>query len=345
MSSASNNTNIIFGLNASKKLAEKVAELLGTKVGNISIQHFADGEILVTPQETVRGCNVTLIQSISNPVNENLMELLIAIDALKRSSAASINVVVPYMGYSRQDRKSKPREPITFKLVANMLQIAGATRVLTFDIHSDQTQGFFDIPFDSLRASLFLLNDFIKKTKITDFVVVSPDYGGVKRSKEISQMLNMPLAIIDKRRPAPNQVEVTNILGDVKNKHCVIFDDMIDTGGTVIASSKLLKANGAKSVSILVTHGLFNGSATDKFNEAIENGDINNVFITDTIEQDRNIKNLNVVSVAKPISRAIELFNIGHGSLSYIIKDGSSDLKTKIQKKLYCKVNLDKKDK
>lgn len=338
MSSASNNTNIIFGLNASKKLAEKVAELLGSKVGEISIQHFADGEILVTPQETVRGCNVTLIQSISNPVNENLMELLIAIDALKRSSAASINVVVPYMGYARQDRKSKPREPITFKLVANMLQIAGATRILTFDIHSDQTQGFFDIPFDSLRASLFLLNDFIKVTKITDFVVVSPDYGGVKRSKEISQMLNMPLAIIDKRRPAPNQVEVTNILGDVKGKHCVIFDDMIDTGGTVIASSKLLKAQGAKSVSILVTHGLFNGNATDKFNEAIENGDISNIFITDTIEQERNIKNLNVVSVAKPISRTIELFNIGHGSLSYIIKDGSSDLKTKIQKKLSCKV-------
>ena len=332
----SSNQNIIFGLSASKGLTEKVAKIMGAPVGEISIQRFADGEILVTPKETVRGLDVTLIQSISNPVNENLMELLIAVDAIKRSSARSINLIIPYMGYARQDRKTKPREPITFKLVANMLQTAGATRILTFDIHSDQTQGFFDIPFDSLRASLFLLKDFINTTQIKDFVVVSPDYGGVKRSKEISQMLNMPLAIIDKRRPAPNQVEVTNILGDVKGKDCVIFDDMIDTGGTVIASSELLKKHGAKSVSILVTHGLFNGNAVERFNEAVEKGYINNIFVTDTIEKENPIKGLHIVTVAQPISRAIELFNMGYGSLSYIIKDGSSDLKTEIREQLGC---------
>ena len=328
--------NIIFGLSASKGLTEKVAKIMDAKVGKISIQRFADGEILVTPEETIRGLDVTLIQSISNPVNENLMELLIAIDAIKRSSAKSINIIIPYMGYARQDRKTKPREPITFKLVAKMLETAGATRILTFDIHSDQTQGFFDIPFDSLRASLFLLKDFINTTQIKDFVVVSPDYGGVKRSKEISQMLNMPLAIIDKRRPAPNQVEVTNILGDVENKDCVIFDDMIDTGGTVIASAELLKKYGAKSVSILVTHGLFNGNSVDRFNDAINKGYINNIFVTDTIEKENKINGLHIVTVAQPISRAIELFNIGHGSLSYIIKDGSSDLKTEIREQLGC---------
>ena len=186
--------NIVFGLSASKELTKKIIKILNLENAEILTQRFADGEILVSPQVSVRGHDITLVQSISNPVNENLMELLIAIDALKRSSAKSISVVIPYMGYSRQDRKTNPREPITFKLLANMLQIAGATRILTFDIHSDQTQGFFDIPFDSLRASLFLLHAFIKKSQINNFVVVSPDYGGVKRAKEISQWFNLPLA-------------------------------------------------------------------------------------------------------------------------------------------------------
>lgn len=326
------NNTIIFALSASKKLAEKVVNELGIELSPISVQRFADGEILVTPEITVRGQDVAIIQSISDPINENLMELLIAIDALKRSSANSINVIIPYMGYARQDRKTKPHEPITFKLVANMLTIAGATRVLTFDIHSDQTQGFFDIPFDSIKASLFLLDYFINKTKIGNFVVVSPDYGGVKRARDISLTFDLPLAIVDKRRPAPNQVEVTQVLGDINGKHCVMFDDMIDTGGTVIAASKLLKEQGAKSVSILVTHGLFNKNAADNFNDAISKGYINNILVTDTIEKDVKINGLDVVTVAKPIAKVIELFKKGTGSLSYIIKDGHSDLSTKIKK-------------
>lgn len=326
------NDTIIFALSASKKLSEKVAKELGIKLSPISVQRFADGEILVTPEITVRGQDVAIIQSISDPINENLMELLIAIDALKRSSANSINVIIPYMGYARQDRKTKPHEPITFKLVANMLTTAGATRVLTFDIHSDQTQGFFDIPFDSIKASLFLLDYFIEKTKIGNFVVVSPDYGGVKRARDISLTFGLPLAIVDKRRPAPNEVEVTQVLGDIKGKHCVMFDDMIDTGGTVIAASKLLKQQGAKSVSILVTHGLFNKDAADKFNDAIKNGYINNILVTDTIEKDVKIDGLDIVTVAKPIAKVIELFKKGIGSLSCIIKDGHCDLSTKIKK-------------
>ena len=305
---------------------------LNIDLSPISIERFADGEILVTPEISVRGQDVAIIQSISSPINENLMELLIAIDALKRSSANSINVIIPYMGYARQDRKTKPHEPITFKLVANMLSVAGVTRVLTFDIHSDQTQGFFDIPFDSIKSSLFLLDYFIKETKIGDFVVVSPDYGGVKRARDISLTFDLPLAIVDKRRPAPNQVEVTQVLGDIKDKHCLLFDDMIDTGGTVIAASKLLKEKGAKSTSILVTHGLFNNDACEKFNSAIKDGYIDNIFVTDTIEKDININNLHIVSVAKPIARVIELFKKGSGSLSHIIKDGHSDLSTKIKK-------------
>lgn len=328
------NKNIIFGLSASKQLTEEVAACLNTKPSPIIIQRFADGEILVTPQISVRGCDVTIIQSISDPVNENLMELLVAIDAVRRSSAKTINVIIPYMGYARQDRKTKPREPITFKLIANILQIAGATRILTFDIHSDQTQGFFDIPFDSLRVSIFLLNEFIKETKLKDFVVVSPDYGGVKRSKEISSLLNKPLAIVDKRRPAPNLVEVTNILGDVKGKDCVIFDDMIDTGGTVIASSKLLKDYGAKSVSILVTHGLFNGNASERFNEAHKNKIIDHVFVTNTIEKDRDIKCLHVSSIDKIVADSINLFNNEVGSLSEIVQKYTHELSKQIKIKL-----------
>lgn len=324
--------NIVFGLSASKELTKKIIKILNLENAEILTQRFADGEILVSPQVSVRGHDITLVQSISNPVNENLMELLIAIDALKRSSAKSISVVIPYMGYSRQDRKTNPREPITFKLLANMLQIAGATRILTFDIHSDQTQGFFDIPFDSLRASLFLLHAFIKKSKINSFVVVSPDYGGVKRAKEISQWFNLPLAIIDKRRPAPNQVEVSNILGNVKDQHCVLFDDMIDTGGTMIAASRLLKSKGAKTVSILATHALFNGNAKENFINAFNEKIIDYVFVTDTIEQNLTIPNINVVSVATPIARVIELLNIGYGSMSFVIKDDSGDLKSEIRK-------------
>lgn len=326
--------SIVFGLSASKKLTKKITKALGIDDADIYTQRFADGEILVYPQVSVRGLDVTLIQSISRPVNENLMELLIAIDAIRRSSAKSINVVIPYIGYSRQDRKSNPREPITFKLVANMLQIAGATRILTFDIHSGQTQGFFDIPFDSLNASMLLLKEFISKTGMDNFTVVSPDYGGLKRLKEMGQLFKVPLAIIDKKRPAPNQVEVSSILGEVKDRNCILFDDMIDTGGTMIAAANLLKEKGAKTVSVLATHALFNGNAKEKFKLAMENGLINHIFITDTIEHDLDLPNLHIVSVSDTIAKVIELFDIGHGSMSGVIQDDAGILKSEIAQKI-----------
>ncbi|WP_353290030.1 ribose-phosphate diphosphokinase [Ureaplasma ceti] len=333
-----NNKTILFGLSASEGLADAVAKKLGTELSPIKIQRFADGEILVAPQVSVRGRDVAIIQSVCNPVNENLMELLIAIDAVRRSSARSINVIIPYIGYARQDRKTGPREPITFKLVANMLQASGATRILTFDIHSDQTQGFFDIPFDSMRLSIFLLNEFIKDKDLFDFVVVSPDYGGIKRARTISTLVNKPLAIIDKRRPSPNQVEIKNILGDVKDKDCLIFDDMIDTGGTMLASAKLLKEHGARTVSILVTHGLFNGNAAERFNEAYDQGYINNVLVTDTIERPIGIKCLKVVSVDHIIADVIKLFTEETGAMSEIIKRNTQELSCKIQ------IELDKRN-
>ncbi len=285
---------VIVGLSNGKKLAEATAKILGVKASHADTFRFADGEILVKLQQTVRGKDVYVFQSTSNPVNDNLMELLIAIDALKRASAKSINVIIPYYGYARQDRKSSGREPITAKLVASFLERAGANKVILLDIHAEQTQGFFDIPVDTLKATYILLDEFVKTHKMKDLCVVSPDYGGVKRARNISIKLNVPLAIIDKRRPAPNKVEISNVLGDVKGKDCLLVDDMIDTGGTVLAGAKILKEKGAKSINIMCTHAVFSNNAIEKFKTAIKNKELDNLYITDSIPEAYNYKSKNI---------------------------------------------------
>ncbi len=301
--------SIIFGLTNGESIATNVASLTKIPLGKSHVSKFADGEVLFTTDVPVRGKNVFLIQSTCKPVNDSVMELLIAIDAMKRASAKSINVIIPYYGYSRQDRKCKGREPITSRLVADMIQTAGATRVFTIDIHSQQQQGFFNIPFDSLTASWLLLDVFVKNNKklLKDLIVVSPDYGSVKRSRSISEMLDIGLAIVDKKRPKANQVKVSDVLGNVEGKYCIMVDDMIDTGGTMIEAAKLLKEKGAKGVAILATHALFNGDSCKKFEDAKKQKIIDQVYVTDTIPN-KLPSFINIISVAEMISNAIVVF-------------------------------------
>ena len=243
----------IFALNSNRPLAEKIAAAVGVELGKSSVTQFSDGEIQVNIEESIRGSHVYVIQSTSSPVNDNLMELLIMIDALKRASAKTINVVMPY--YARQDRKARAREPITAKLVANMIQKAGATRMLTLDLHAVQIQGFFDIPVDHLMGAPLIANYFLEKgIKGDDVVVVSPDHGGVTRARKLAEFLKSPIAIIDKRRPKANVAEVMNIIGQVKGKTCVLIDDMIDTAGTITLAANALKEAGATSVYASCTH-------------------------------------------------------------------------------------------
>ncbi|OBU78970.1 ribose-phosphate diphosphokinase [Mycoplasmoides gallisepticum] len=315
--------HIIFGLSAAKKLTDSICRRLSMKPGEIVIQKFADDEIFVRPDCTLRNKDVVFIQSTNSPVNDNLMELLIAIDSAKRASAKSITALIPYYGYARQDRKSAGREPITSKLVADLLTKAGATRVTLTDIHSDQTQGFFDIPVDTLKASFVLLSHVLVDNKIDDLVVVSPDYGGVKRARKIAESINVPLAIIDKRRPKSNVAESINILGEVKNKCCILVDDMIDTGGTIISAAKLLKKQKAKTVLVMATHGLFNKNAIEFFDECYKKKEINKVYITDTIDQTE--KNLE----KKPQFKVVKLDHFYSLVLDKYINGGSiSDVYT-----------------
>lgn len=300
---------IIFGLSKSKKLAENVSKITNIRLGKSHLNHFADGEILFTTDEVVRGADIFLIQATSNPVNDSLMELLIAIDALKRASVNSITLIIPYFGYSRQDRKASGREPITSKLIADMLEKAGATKILTIDIHSPQQQGFFSVPFDSMTAIWLLLNELTFSKDNSNYCIVSPDYGSVKRTRMISEKLDAGFAIVDKKRPSANVVVVNDLLGEVANKDCIMVDDMIDTGGTVLSAAKLLKEKGAKSVSILATHGLFNSGAKEKFELAYQNKIIDNLYCTDSIEVNKNIPNFTkIISIKDLVADAITVF-------------------------------------
>ena len=262
----------IFALNSNKPLAEKIAAEVGVKLGKSSVKRFSDGEIQINIEESIRGDDVYLIQSTSSPVNDNLMELLIMIDALRRASAHTINVVMPYYGYARQDRKARSREPITAKLVANMLERAGATRVLALDLHAAQIQGFFDIPVDHLVGAPLLADYFLRNHYDgADTVVVSPDHGGVTRARKLAEFLKAPIAIIDKRRPRPNVAEVMNIVGNVTGKQCIIIDDMIDTAGTITLAAQALKDAGATEVLVAATHAIFSGPAVERLtHSAIE---------------------------------------------------------------------------
>lgn len=297
------NNITIFALSSNQDLAKSIANILGTEVGKSKVHHFADGEILVEIEESVRGKDVFIVQSTSNPVTENLMEILVLTDALKRASAKEITAVIPYFGYARQDRKAKPRQPITSRLVADLLTTAGVDRVVTVDLHARQIQGFFDIPVDEMEA-LPLICRYIESKDIDDLCIVSPDHGGATRARKMSKALDCPIAIIDKRRPKPNVAEVMGIIGDVTGKNCVIIDDMIDTAGTIVAGVSVLKEKGAKDVYIACTHGVLSGPAVER----LQNCDAKEIIITDTIAipEEKKFDKLTQVSVAELLAHTIE---------------------------------------
>ena len=290
--------------NANRQLAKDVCKHLNTELIDSEVTHFSDGEIAVNIKETVRGADVFIVQPTHEPVNDNLMELLIMIDACKRASAGRINAVIPYYGYARQDRKTKPREPITAKLVANLIEKAGADRAVLMDLHAGQIQGYFDIPVDHLSAIKHLA-EYFKSLNLDDIVVVSPDLGGVTRARNFANELNAPIAIIEKRRPKPNVSEVMNVIGDVEGKTCILVDDIIDTAGTIChAAEYLTEKGGAKRVFGCATHGVLSGPAIER----LMNSKLEEFVITDTIPL--NIGNvtdkIKVVSVADQLAMAIE---------------------------------------
>ena len=261
----------IFSGTSNRPLAEAICKEVGTELGNAEVGAFSDGENFVSIYETVRGSDVFVVQSTSSPVNDNLMELLIMIDALKRASAGRITAVMPYFGYARQDRKTKPRDPISAKLVANLITTAGADRVLTMDLHAAQIQGFFDIPVDNLAGNPVFVDYYAKKfgSVCEDMVVVSPDVGSVARARTFAQKLHMQLAIVDKRRQKANQCEVMNIIGDVRDKDCILFDDMVDTAGSLCNAAKaLVEVGGAKTVHACASHGVLSGPAVERINSS-----------------------------------------------------------------------------
>ena len=295
----------IFAGNGCPDLAKAFADRLELPLGQLEATRFSDGEICVNIKETVRGCDVFVVQSTSTPVNDNLMELLVMIDAFKRASCNKLTVVMPYFGYARQDRKARARDPITAKLVANLLEKAGADRVLTMDLHSTQLQGFFDIPVDNLLGMPVLAKYFLKNGfKNDDLVIVSPDVGSVTRSRSMAAKFNAPLAIIDKRRPKANVMEVMNIIGDVKDKVCLMLDDMIDTAGTITQGAKALSDAGAREVYACCSHGVFSGPAMQR----IQDSPLKKVVILNTIQQpqDKLIDKIEEVSVAEIFAEAIE---------------------------------------
>lgn len=295
----------VFALSSNEPLAAKIAEAVGVDLGEITLSQFADGEIRVNIEESTRGAHVYIVQSTSYPVNDHLMELLITIDALRRASAKTINIVMPYYGYARQDRKAQSREPITAKLVANMLENAGADRVVALDLHAAQIQGFFDIPVDHLLGAPLLANYFIDNNLVgEEVVVVSPDHGGVTRARKLAEFLKAPIAIVDKRRPRPNVAEVMNIVGEVDGKTAVIIDDMIDTAGTITIAAQALVDRGAKDVYATCTHPVLSGIAMERLQKSV----IKKVVITDSIAlpEEKHIDKIEIVSVAQLIGEAIK---------------------------------------
>ncbi len=293
---------MVFDIGANTKLSEEIAETMGIKLGKIDIEHFADGEIAVKVNESVRGMDVFLIQPTCPPVNENLMTLLITVDAIKRASAGRINAVIPYYGYCRQEKKTKGREPITAKLVANLLVTAGVDRVVVFDLHTWAIQGFFDIPVDHFSA-LPIIAKYFKRKGLSgeEVVVVSPDAGGVARARALAKMLNAGLAIVDKRRPKPNFAEVLNLVGNVEGKKTILVDDMIDTAGTITKGAKMLEKKGAVEVYAAATHPLLSGDAYEK----IENSPIKELVVTNTIPLRKKSDKITVLSVASLLSEGI----------------------------------------
>ena len=291
--------------NSNKDLSKKIAKYLKTKLVNSSIRKFADGEIYIEINENIRGNSIFIIQSISSPANDNLMELLLCIDALKRSSAKNITAVIPYYGYARQDRKVVPRTAISAKLVSNLITKAGADRVVTIDLHAGQIQGFFDIPVDNLFGTPIFARHAKKKIKDKNIICVAPDVGGVERARALGKLLDVELAIIDKRRPTPGKSKVMNIIGNVKDKTCIVVDDIIDSGGTIVNAAKALKDRGAKDVYVYVTHGVLSGEAVQKIKKSL----IKKLVITDSIDNITKVKraqNIEVLTVSNLMGEAIK---------------------------------------
>ena len=300
------------------KLSKDISKNLKLKLINTNIRRFADGEIYIEINENIRGNNIFIIQSISSPANDNLMEMLLCIDALKRSSAKNITAVIPYFGYARQDRKVVPRTSISAKLVSNLITKAGADRVVTVDLHAGQIQGFFDIPVDNLFATPIFSRHIKKNIKSKNLICVSPDVGGVARTRGLSKFLNSGLAIIDKRRPAPGKSEVMNVIGNVKDKCCIMVDDIIDSGGTIVNAAKVLKQKGAKEIHVYITHGVLSGDAVQK----IKKSAIKKLVITDTIDNFNKIKsakNIEILSVSNLMGEAIRRIS-NSTSVSYLFK-------------------------
>jgi ribose-phosphate pyrophosphokinase len=291
--------------NSNKPLSKKIAKYLKSKLVNSSIKKFADGEIYIEINENIRGNSIFIIQSVSSPANDNLMELLLCIDALKRSSAKNITAVIPYFGYARQDRKVVPRTSISAKLVSNLITKAGADRVVTVDLHSGQIQGFFDIPVDNLFGTPIFARHVKKNIKGKNLICVAPDVGGTQRARALGNLLNVGLAIVDKRRPKPGQSQVMNVIGNVKDKTCIIVDDLIDSGGTIVNAAKALKDRGAKDVYVYITHGVLTGEAVKKIQKSV----IKKLVITDTIdnvEKVKKAKNIEVLSISALMGEAIK---------------------------------------
>ena len=291
--------------NSNKTLSKKIAKYLKLKLVNSSIKKFADGEIYIEINENIRGNSIFIIQSISSPANDNLMELLLCIDALKRSSAKNITAVIPYFGYARQDRKVVPRTSISAKLVSNLITKAGADRVVTVDLHAGQVQGFFDIPVDNLFCTPIFARHVNKNINKKNIICVAPDVGGTERARALGKLLDVGLAIVDKRRPSPGKSQVMNVVGNVKNKTCVIVDDIIDTGGTIVNAAEALKNRGAKEVYVYITHGVLSGEAVKKIEKSV----IKKLVITDSIDNNERVKkarNIEVLTISNLMGEAIK---------------------------------------
>lgn len=292
----------IFTGNAHPELAEEISAIMGKPLGKATVTKFSDGEISVNLGETVRGVDCYIVQPTCNPVNDNLMEVLIMIDAMKRASAGRINAVLPYYGYARQDRKAKARDPITAKLVADLIVAAGADRVLTMDLHASQIQGYFNIPVDHL-VGLPILVDYFKRKELDDLVIVSPDHGSVKRTRQMAEALDVPIAIIDKRRQEANKSEVMNIIGNIEGKNCILIDDMIDTAGTITNAANAIKELGAKDVYACATHAVLSGPAVERIN----NSAIKEIVLLNTLpsDEEKKLNNCTYLSVAPLFAEAM----------------------------------------
>ena len=292
----------IFACKSHMELANEISGILGKPLGKATVTKFSDGEISVNIWETVRGLDVYIIQSTCSPVNDNLMELLIMIDAMKRASAGRINAVIPYYGYARQDRKAKARDPITAKLVADLIMAAGADRVLTMDLHANQIQGYFNIPVDHLLG-MPIIAKYLKEQNVEDLVVVSPDHGSVTRARNLAQYLNCPIAIIDKRRPEPNKSEIMNIIGNIEDKNCIIIDDMIDTAGTICNAANAIKDLGAKSVKAAATHPVLSGPAIQRLRDSA----IEELVLLNTVPmpEEKKLDKMTFLSVAPLFAEAM----------------------------------------